>query len=94
MCAFRVGPEDAEFLEKQFEPVFKAGDLVNVDNYNCFARTLINNELSKPYSMKTYPPTRGDQVAANYFKELSRLKYGRDARIVNREIMERVKLVS
>jgi hypothetical protein len=94
MCAFRVGPEDAEFLEKQFEPVFKAGDLVNVDNYNCFARTLINNELSKPFSMKTYPPTRGDQVAANYFKELSRLKYGRDARIVNREIMERVKLVS
>jgi len=91
MCAFRVGPEDGEFLEKQFEPIFKANDLVNVDNYNCFTRMLVNNELSKPFSMKTYPPTAGDQKVANYLKELSRLKYGRDSRIVNREIMERTK---
>lgn len=91
MVAFRVGPEDAEFLQKQFEPIFMASDLVNVDNYNCFARVLVNSELSKPFNMKTYPPTKGDQVAANYMKELSRLKYGRDANIVNREIMERAK---
>ncbi len=92
MCSFRVGPEDAEFLEKQFSPVFSAQDIVNVDNYNCFARVLLNNELSKPFSMKTYPPTPGDEKLAVYLKELSRLTYGRDARIVNREIMERVKL--
>ena len=92
MAAFRVGPEDAEFLEKQFEPVFTANDLVNVDNYQCFARLLMNNELTKPFNMKTYPPTNGDHEAAYYFKELSRLRYGRDAAIVNREIMERTKL--
>lgn len=92
MCVFRVGPEDGEFLEKQFEPIFKASDLVNVDNYNCFVRMLVSNELSKPFSMKTYPPTIGDQKVANYIKELSRLKYGRDAKIVNREIIERTKL--
>ena len=67
-------------------------DLVNVDNYNCFTKMLINNELSKPFSMKTYPPTEGDQKIANYLKELSRLKYGRDAKIVNMEIIERTKL--
>jgi len=93
MCVFRVGPEDGEFLEKQFEPIFTANDLVNVDNYNCFTRMLLNNELSKPFSMKTYPPTSGDQKLANYLKELSRLKYGRDAKIVNREIIERTKMV-
>ncbi len=91
MTAFRVGPEDAEFLVKQFEPVFTANDLVNVDNYNCFTRMLVNGELSKPFNMKTFPPTKGNQEAANYLKELSRLKYGRDANIVNREIMERAK---
>jgi hypothetical protein len=52
---------------------------------------LVNSELSKPFNMKTYPPTKGDQETANYLKELSRLKYGRDANIVNREIMERAK---
>jgi len=93
VVSFRVGPEDAEFLEKQFSPVFSASDLSNVDNYNCFARLLINNELSRPFNMKTFPPTKGDQEMANYFKELSRLKYGRDAAIVNREIMDRTKMV-
>ena len=89
MVALRVGPEDAEFLEKQFEPIFTANDLVNVDNYSGFTRMLVNGELSKPFNIKFYPPTRGNQEAANYLKELSRLKYGRDAAIVNREIMQR-----
>lgn len=92
MVALRVGPEDAEFLEKQFAPVFTASDLSNVDNYQGFARMLVNGELSKPFNMKFYPPSKGNQEAANYMKELSRLKYGRDANIVNREIMERARL--
>ena len=94
ICAFRVGAEDAEFLEKQFAPNFTANDLVNVDNRNLFAKLLVNNELTKPFNMKTYPPTKGDQEIANAFKELSRLKYGRDKNIVNREIMDRTKITS
>jgi type IV secretory pathway TraG/TraD family ATPase VirD4 len=93
-CAFRVGPEDAEFLEKQFAPIFTANDLVNVDNYHCFVRLLINNEATKPFNMKTYPPTAGDQEIANQLKELSRLKYGRDANIVNSEILKRAMLAN
>jgi len=92
MVSFRIGPEDAEFMQKQFEPVFTANDLVNVDNYNCFVKILINNVLTKPFNMKTYPPTQGDREIANALKELSRLKFGRDKTIVNREIMERTKL--
>ncbi|MFZ1627149.1 MAG: DUF87 domain-containing protein [Candidatus Moraniibacteriota bacterium] len=93
LVSFRVGPEDAEFLEKQFAPVFTAHDMVNVDNYQAFARLLMNNELTKPFNMKTYPPTSGDQEVANALKELSRLRYGRDARIVNQEIMSRIQLI-
>ena len=58
------------------------------------AKLLVNNELTKPFNMKTYPPTKGDQEIANAFKELSRLKYGRDKNIVNREIMDRTKITS
>ncbi|MEK7182066.1 MAG: type IV secretion system DNA-binding domain-containing protein, partial [Patescibacteria group bacterium] len=90
LVSFRVGPDDAEFLEKQFEPVFSANDLMNVDNYQCFVRLLMNNELTKPFNMKTYPPTSGNQEVANAFKELSRLRYGRDVAIVNKEIMARI----
>lgn len=92
IVSFRVGPEDAEFLQKQFEPVFSASDLVNVDNYNGFARILVNNVLTKPFNIATYPPTNGSQEVANALKELSRLKYGRDKNLVNREIMERTRI--
>jgi hypothetical protein len=92
LVAFRVGPEDAEFLEKQYAPIFTAQDLMNVDNRHCFARLLMNNELTKPFNMKTYPPKQGDIELGHYFKELSRLRYGRDARIVHREILERSRL--
>ncbi len=91
MVALRVGPEDAEFLEKQFAPVFKAQDLVNVDNFNGFAKTLVNNVLTKPFNIAFFPPTKGDQEVANAIKELSRLTYGRDRHIVNQEIIERMK---
>jgi hypothetical protein len=92
MVAFRVGPEDGEFLQKQFEPIFTTQDLVNVDNYNAFARILVNNVLTKPFNIKTYSPTKGDHEIASALKELSRLKFGRDKNIVNREIMERTKM--
>lgn len=89
LCSFRVGPEDGDFLEKQFEPIFSARDLINVDNYNCFAKLLINNESTKPFNMKTYPPTEGDHEQVSMVKTLSRLRYGRDEKLVNKEIMER-----
>lgn len=91
LLAFRVGPEDAEFLEKQFLPIFKAQDLVNVDNYNGFARILVNNVLTKPFNISTFPPSKGDQEIANAIKELSRLTYGRDRHIVNQEIIARTR---
>lgn len=92
IVSFRIGAEDADFLVKQFEPVFTANDLVNVDNYNTFAKILVNGVLSKPFNMQTYPPTEGNKELIEPFKELSRLKYGRDRNIVNREIMERSKV--
>lgn len=92
LATFRVGPEDAEFLQKQFEPIFTAHDLVNVDNYKTFVRLLINSQSSKPFNMTTYPPSGGDEELAGHLRELSRLRYGRDAEIVNLEIMERTKM--
>jgi hypothetical protein len=90
MVSLRVGPEDAEFLEKQFAPVFSKHDLMNMDNYQCIVRLLMNNELTKPFNMKTLRSESGDREIAEAFRELSRLRYGRDANIVNREILGRV----
>ena len=91
MILCRVGPEDAEFLEKQVAPVFSRDDLVNVDNYKGFAKILIDGVLTKPFNIQGFPPTKGNQEVANAIKELSRLTYGRDRHIVNQEIIARTR---
>ena len=89
LCSFRVGSDDAQFLEKQFLPSFDANDLINVDNYNCFTKLLINNEASPAFDMKTYPPSKGNAEVRNALKELSKFKYGRDKTIIEDEIKKR-----
>jgi len=94
ICSFRVGAEDGEFLQKQFEPVFDANDLMNVDNRNCFMKLLINSQVATPFNMKTYPPTKGSPQIAEAIKELSKLKYGRSRDIVNEEILKKSNYVT
>ena len=94
MCSFRVGSEDAQVLEKQFEPSFDANDLINVDNYLCFTKLLINNESSASFNMKTYPPSEGNKEIREALKELSRYKYGRSRDVVEEEIEKRYKGVA
>lgn len=92
MCSFRIGPDDAEILAKEFAPTFGSYDLMNVPQYTCYTKLLIDNTASRPFNMLTYPLSPGNKQLADALKQLSRLKYGRDRDIVEAEIMERTQL--
>ena len=95
MFAFRVGPDDAEFLEKEFAPVFGQYDLLNVEAFTCNAKILIDNTASQPFNMNPYRPQRpADKELARTIAELSRYKYGRKRELVEAEIQERTSNVS
>ncbi len=92
LVTFRIGPEDAELLAKEYAPVFSAYDLINVEQYTAYVKLLIDNTAAKPFNMLTYSPLSGNKELAEVIKELSRLKYGRPREIVEAEIMERAAL--
>ncbi|MFH1790329.1 MAG: type IV secretion system DNA-binding domain-containing protein [bacterium] len=92
LVTFRIGPEDAEVLSKEYAPVFSSYDLINVEKYTAYVKLLIDNTASRPFNMHTYPPMPGNKEMAVAIKELSRLKYGRPREIVEAEIMERAAL--
>jgi len=92
MCSFRIGPEDADILSKEFAPTFSSYDLINVPQFTCYTKLLIDNTASKPFNMLVYPPEKGNQELADAIKELSRLKYGRDKKTVEAQLMERTQL--
>ena len=92
MACFRVGAEDAEFLVKQFEPVFSQYDLINIDNYNAYLKLLIDGQTTRPFNILTYPPQKGSSEMAKMAKDFSRLKYGREKKMIEREIVRRSKI--
>jgi len=94
MVAFRVGAEDAEFLAKQYEPIFNQQDLINIDNFNAYLKLLINNQTSTPFNVRIHLRTPSNPDMAGKIKEISRLKYGRERQVVEKEIQERSKIKS
>ncbi|MBI5220865.1 MAG: type IV secretion system DNA-binding domain-containing protein [Candidatus Liptonbacteria bacterium] len=93
MIVGRVGVQDAEFLGKQFDPVFSQQDLTNIDNLNGYVRLLISGLTSRPFNMKfsTASWAPGDKEMAQKLKEYCRLKYGQDRETVNYEIVRRLR---
>lgn len=89
IAAFRVGAEDAEFLAKQFEPVFGANDLINIDNRNAYLKLLINGQTARPFSVKIDPPAAGDPTVSAAIKEFSRATYGRPRAKIEADILRR-----
>jgi hypothetical protein len=87
MAVFRVSSEDAEFLEKRFQPTFKATDIIKLDNYNAYVNMLVNGQPTKPFNIITLPPEKGKPELVENLKELSYLKYGRDREEIEAEIM-------
>ncbi|MFA5791746.1 MAG: TraM recognition domain-containing protein [Candidatus Paceibacterota bacterium] len=89
MAVFRVGTEDATFLEPKFKPQFTASDITKLDNYNAYMSMLVNGQPTKPFNLHTMAPEKGNPEIVDSLKELSYVKYGRDRAEVETEIMAR-----
>lgn len=92
MFVARVGPEDIEVLGKIFEPTLTGSDLMNTDKYTWNVKLIIDNAQERPFTMKAYPPVKGNPRVGELLKDISRLQYGRAREEVEEEILERAGL--
>jgi hypothetical protein len=88
---FRVGADDAEYLEKQFAPAFTARDILNIENRNAYVKLLANGRPIKPFNIETLAPPAGDPSKLDQLKQLSYTNYGRDRAEVEAEILAKYK---
>jgi hypothetical protein len=91
MIVFRVGADDAEYLVKQFEPVFDKNDLINIDNFNSYVKLLIRGQTSKPFNIRTTAAASGDPRKREALKESSRRQYGRPRAEIEADILKRLR---
>ncbi|MEI8062114.1 MAG: TraM recognition domain-containing protein [bacterium] len=91
MAVFRVGADDAEFLQKQFEPIFTMNDIMNNDNMNCYLRMLSGGKPVRPFNIEFTWPPKGNEEIVDKLKELSALKFGRQRDDVEKEVQLKYK---
>lgn len=97
IASFRVGVTDANYLAHEFQPIFGEADLINIDRFNAYMRTIVGGEPVPPFSLDTTKDisaeaAQKDPRVAELVKELSRLKYGRNVQVVEAEISQRARL--
>jgi len=97
LVCFRVGVTDANYLAHEFSPIFGEDDLINIERFHVYIKTIVNNEPVPPFSMDltkdlSQEEETKNQRVAEIIKEMSRLKHGRDVKLVESEIARRAKL--
>lgn len=97
----RLGPDDAKYLESQFDPYLNANDLMNQPNMHYYMKMISRGSYPAPFSLdptygKHFPDSGFDipvnKDVAELVKQLSRIRYGRDAKMVEEEIRKRAEL--
>ncbi len=84
IVAFRVGAEDAEFLEPEFAPEITIEDFVNLGKYHIYLKLMIDGITSAPFSATTLPPMERQAISEKEkIVAVSRERYS-----VRREVIE------
>lgn len=95
LISFRVGSSDAVALVKEFEPIFDANDLVNLDNYHIYAKMSIDGVTRPAFSAVTLPPASEpvglkEQIISSSRKAYSRPREEVEARIAEASLESKV----
>lgn len=95
--SFKVGADDAEYLEKEYAPILSTQDIIWVANFTTYVKLNIDNASSRAFDIKTiwdqnyeYELAKNGTRIAEIIKEYSRKKYGRKKKYVDMEIEARL----
>ena len=97
LVSFRVGVTDASYLQREYQPVFGESDLINIERFHAYMKTIVDNEPVPPFSidltkdMKKFKTGANDKISQAII-QLSRLKFGRPRELVEAEINQRARL--
>ena len=88
IVSFRVGAVDAEYLEKEYEPVFTQNDIVNLTKFEMYMKLMIDGVASEPFSAKGLMPLTAGKSEGHREKviDVSRERYATPREIVEDKI--------
>ncbi len=88
IVTFRVGAKDAEFLAKEFDPVFTEQDIVNLPKFHIYLRLMIDGVASKPFSAMGMAPIGRPTANAEKVIKVTRERYAKPKAEIEARILE------
>ena len=89
IISFRVGAEDAKYLEPEFKPPFSISDFVALPKYSMYIKLMIDGATSKPFSAVSIPLPPFETSYKQEVIAYSRQQYGRHRNTVEAELKQR-----
>lgn len=86
VVSFRIGAEDGEYLEREFHPTFRAGDLQSLSAYETYIRLSIDAKTCDAFSARTLPEPAIIQSHRDAIIQLSRIRYASEKEVVETRI--------
>ena len=87
LVTFRIGAEDAEYIEKELSPEFTAQDFVNLPKYQIYLKLMVDGVAGRPFSAETLAPSEKPKTSEKEkIIEMSRDKYSTSRASVEEQI--------
>ena len=92
--SFKVGAEDAEYLEKEYAPLLSQQDIIGIANFTTYVKLNIDNATTRPFDMKTiWDNTFKNEEMSRVIKDYSRKKHARKKEYVDMELEARMGII-
>lgn len=87
IICFRLGAEDAQFVEREFLPEFSAQDFVNLAKFNIYLKLIVNGAAARPFSAISLPPVqKTEESNKEKIIKVSRERYATPRKIVEEKL--------
>jgi hypothetical protein len=87
LIVFRVGTEDAAFMENEFMPVFTPEDLVNLNKFEIYLKLMVDGAATRPFSANTLPPIAQRTASTQKVIAVSRERYATQKALIEEKVL-------
>ncbi len=87
IATFRVGADDAAFMENEFMPVYTPEDLVNLAKYQIYLKLMVDGAATSPFSAATLPRLAKQTGNGNKVIAVSRERYAEHRSLIEEKVL-------
>ena len=88
IITFRVGSDDAAFMENEFMPTYTPEDLVNLTKFEVYLKLMVDGAATSPFSANTLAPIAQRTDSTQKVIAVSRERYGTPRDLIEEKVLK------